>query len=205
MRHRNRGRKLNRTPSHRKAMVRNLVTSLFLHGRVITTPAKAKEARSFAEKLITLAKRGTLHCRRRAIGLLQDKSVVKSLFEEIGPRYAQRPGGYCRILHMDKRRIGDGAEQVIFELVEAEMPQRGGKSAPAQAATPPPETAPQAESPGGEDAAEPEKTEDEKAQEETPASEEKADEADRDGDEASVPTAEESDEADGDADDKADA
>ena len=118
MRHLKRGRKLNRTSAHRRAMVRNLVTSLFVHGRVSTTPAKAKEARPFAEKLITLAKCGTLHARRRAISLLHDERVVASLFAEIGPRYANRPGGYCRILHTAKIRVGDGAPQAIFELVE---------------------------------------------------------------------------------------
>lgn len=128
MRHLNRGRKLNRTASHRRAMIRNLVTSLFRHGRVFTTPAKAKEARPFAEKLITLAKKGTLHARRRAIQLLHDKKVVANLFSTIGPRYLQRPGGYCRILLTDRRCIGDGAPKALFELVESEMPTRKKKS-----------------------------------------------------------------------------
>ncbi len=127
MRHLKRGRKLNRTPSHRRAMLRNLITSLFVHGRVTTTPAKAKAARPLAEKLVTLAKRGSLHDRRRAISLLHDVKVVASLFEEIGPRYQQRPGGYCRILHTENRRLGDNAPQVIFELVEAELPERKQK------------------------------------------------------------------------------
>lgn len=108
-------------------MLRNMVTSLFIHGKIVTTPAKAKEARPFAEKMITLAKRGTLHDRRRALSLLQDRQIVKSLFDEIGPRYKDRPGGYCRILHLAKTRIGDGAPQVLFELVEAEMPKRKRK------------------------------------------------------------------------------
>jgi large subunit ribosomal protein L17 len=121
MRYKKRGRKLNRTSSHHQAMLRNLVTSLFVHGRVITTPAKAKEARPFAEKLITLAKDGSLHARRRAISLLHDEHVVDSLFSEIGPRYKERPGGYSRILHLAKPRLGYGAPQVLIELIEEEM------------------------------------------------------------------------------------
>lgn len=118
MRHLKRGRKLSRTSEHRNAMIRNLATSLFIHGRVTTTPQKAKVVRPFAEKLITLAKQGTLAARRRAISLLHDSLVVKSLFEEIGPRYASRPGGYTRILHLAKTRVGDSAPQALFELVE---------------------------------------------------------------------------------------
>jgi len=114
-------------------MVRNLVTSLFLHGRVTTTPAKAKEARPFAEKLITLARKGTLQARRRAISLLHDKKVVASLFEEIAPRYAQRPGGYCRILHLADTRVGDSAPQAIFELVESQVAAPAGAEAAAAA------------------------------------------------------------------------
>ncbi len=129
MRHMKRGRKLGRSSSHRKAMVRNLVASLFEHGRVQTTPAKAKEARPFAEKMITLGKNGTLHARRRAISLLHDTKAVSKLFSEIAPQYTERHGGYCRILHMADHRIGDGAPQVLFELVEAEMKSKGKKKA----------------------------------------------------------------------------
>ncbi len=121
MRHMKRGRHLNRKPDHRRAMLRNMVCSLFEHGRIVTTPAKAKEARPLAEKMITLAKKGTLHHRRIALSKLDNKSVVASLFSEIGPRYADRPGGYTRILHLAQHRIGDGAPQVIFELVESEI------------------------------------------------------------------------------------
>ena len=121
MRYKKRGRKLNRTSSHHKAMLRDLVTSLFVQGRVTTTPANAKEARPFAEKLITLAKDGSLDARRRAIALLQDQQVVDSLFSEIGPRYKERPGGYTRILHLAKPRFGYSAPQVLIELVEEEM------------------------------------------------------------------------------------
>ncbi|MCC8189133.1 MAG: 50S ribosomal protein L17 [Planctomycetes bacterium] len=133
MRHMKRGRRLSRTSSHRKAMYRNLVAALFRHGRIITTPAKAKEARPFAEKLITLAKRGPddLAARRRAIRLLHDPALVRSLFEDLGVRYKERPGGYTRILHLSKCRVGDGAAQVLFELVEG-----GAPAAKEQAAAP---------------------------------------------------------------------
>lgn len=124
MRHMNRGRRLSRTSSHRKAMYRNMVAALFTHGRIITTPAKAKEARPFAEKLITLAKKGPddLAARRRAIRLLHDPALVRSLFEDLGVRYKERNGGYTRILHLARTRVGDGARQVLFELVEGGAP-----------------------------------------------------------------------------------
>ncbi len=114
-------------------MVRNLVTSLFEHGRVVTSPAKAKEARPVAEKLITMAKGGTLAHRRRAISALNDKRVVAHLFDTIAPRYAQRPGGYTRILHLDRHRIGDGGDQCLFELVEEEIGGKKKKGARAKA------------------------------------------------------------------------
>lgn len=120
MRHLKSGRHLNRTPSHLRAMLRNLVSSLFEHGKVITTPAKAKEARKLAEKMITLGKGGTLNDRRRALSFLHSKSVVSNLFSEVAPRYAKRCGGYTRVLHLARTRIGDGAAQALFELVEAD-------------------------------------------------------------------------------------
>ena len=131
MRHLKRGRKLGRTSSHRTAMLRNMATSLFVHGRIVTTPTKAKEARPFAEKLITLAKDGSLAARRRALAELHDPKVVASLFNDLGPRYKERPGGYTRILHMAKHRVCDGAPQVLFELVEAEINWKKGKGKPA--------------------------------------------------------------------------
>ena len=136
MRHLNRGRKLSRTSSHRKAMYRNMVAALFTHGRIITTPAKAKEARPFAEKLITLAKKGAdnLAARRRAIRLLHDPALVRSLFEDLGVRYKDRNGGYTRILHLSKTRVGDGARQVLFELVEGGAPAGKAKAAKPRAA-----------------------------------------------------------------------
>ncbi len=136
MRHMKRGRQLGRNSSHRKAMFRNMVASLFTHGRIITTPAKAKEARPFAERLITLAKRGAgdLAARRRAIRLLHDPALVRSLFEDLGVRYKDRNGGYTRILHLSKTRIGDSARQVLFELVEGGAPAGKTKAAKPQAA-----------------------------------------------------------------------
>lgn len=122
MRHRVGGYELGRRSDHRKALRRNLARSLFLHGRVITTVTKAKAIRPFAEKLITLAKRGDLAARRRAITLLPDPDVIKKLFEEIAPKFQERAGGYTRILRTsDARnritRLGDNASVALFELV----------------------------------------------------------------------------------------
>lgn len=109
-------RKLGRPTAHRKAMLRNLVTDLFREGRISTTDCRAKEARREAEKLITLAKRGDLHARRQVLGYINDETVVTKLFEEIAPKYADRNGGYTRILKLGPRR-GDNAEVVFLELV----------------------------------------------------------------------------------------
>lgn len=117
MRHRNKGRQLSRTASHREALLRNMATSLFRHGRISTTTAKAKELRPFAERLITLAKRGDLHSRRLAGRKVQDKEVLFRLFDSIGPRFSERPGGYTRILKLGHRQ-GDGAEMALIELVD---------------------------------------------------------------------------------------
>lgn len=117
MRHRIKGRKLNRTASHRRAMLRNMAANLFRHGRIETTTAKAKELRPFAERLITLARRGDLQARRLATKRLGDRKVVGNLFEEVGPRFVDRPGGYTRILKLGSRK-GDGAEMALIELVE---------------------------------------------------------------------------------------
>ena len=120
MRHRMRGRHLNRTSSHRAAMRRNLACNLFLHESIQTTPAKAKEVRGFVEKLVSLARVDSVANFRRALSLLDDKFVVRKLFKEIGPRYRERPGGYTRILKLgpSSSRLGDNAAQVIFQLVE---------------------------------------------------------------------------------------
>ncbi len=117
MRHRNKGRTLSRTASHKKATMRNMATSLFRHERIETTTAKAKELRPFAERLITLGKRGDLHARRLAGRLIADRQVLGKLFDDIGPRFSERPGGYTRILKLGNRR-GDAAEMALIELVE---------------------------------------------------------------------------------------
>ncbi|MDP2959595.1 MAG: 50S ribosomal protein L17 [Longimicrobiales bacterium] len=116
MRHRNKGRKLSRTASHKRATMRNLATSLFRHGRIETTTAKAKELRPYAERLVTLAKRGDLHARRLVATKIQDRMVLGTLFDDIGPRYSERPGGYTRILKLRNRK-GDAAEMSLIELV----------------------------------------------------------------------------------------
>ena len=118
MRHRKKGRKFGRTAEHRTALKRNLLKALFTHGRITTTLAKAKEYRPEAERMITLAKVRNLHRIRRAASLLgNDKTVVKKLFDEIGPAFQERPGGYTRILKLAKPRLGDGAPRAILELV----------------------------------------------------------------------------------------
>ena len=109
-------RKLGRTSAHRKAMLRNLVTDLLREGRITTTDTRAKEARRQAEKMITLAKRGDLHARRQALAYIYDATVVSKLFDEIAPKYADRQGGYTRILKLGPRQ-GDNAEMVFLELV----------------------------------------------------------------------------------------
>ena len=119
MRHRVAGRHLKRDSSHRKALFRNLVTELLRHERIETTEAKAKAVRGEAEKLITLAKRGDIHARRLAARTITDPDVTKKLFETLGTRYKERPGGYTRLLKVGPR-LGDGAEIVIMELVERE-------------------------------------------------------------------------------------
>ncbi|MDF1564985.1 MAG: 50S ribosomal protein L17 [Deltaproteobacteria bacterium] len=116
MRHKKLGRKFSRTASHRKAMFRNMATSLLEHERIQTTDAKAKDLRRVAEKLITLAKKGDLAARRRAFRDVQNSDVLKKLFEEIGPRYAERTGGYTRIMKVGRRQ-GDNAPMSIIELV----------------------------------------------------------------------------------------
>jgi len=119
MRHGRALRKLGRTTEHRLSLLRNLSTSLFDKERITTTLHKAKELRPFAEKLITLARRDTLHSRRLAARDIQDRKALKKLFESLGPRFAQRPGGYSRILRLGWRQ-GDGAELAILELVGSE-------------------------------------------------------------------------------------
>ena len=149
MRHKVAGRKLGRTKEHRLAMRRNLVASLFEHETISTTIEKAKEVKPFAEKLITLAKKGTLTARRRAISLLGNRdiigfddgvevkkgTVIGKLFSDLGPRYLDRPGGYTRIIKLALRRLGDNGELVLLQLVgsektaeEPEVPEKKKKS-----------------------------------------------------------------------------
>ena len=118
MRHRVDTFKIGRSGAHRRAMLANMVSSLFEHGRIETTIVKAKAAASFAERLITLGKKGEIHHRRLAFARLRNKEAVKTLFDEIAPVYADRNGGYTRILKLGKRR-GDAAETCILMLVEA--------------------------------------------------------------------------------------
>jgi len=152
MRHRNAGRTLGRNASHRLALMRNLTRSLIEHGRIITTLEKAKEVRPFVEKLITLAKHNTLHARRLALSRLRDKKAVVALFSEIAPRFADRPGGYTRVIKRHERRLGDAGRTAFLELlkegekkVRARQPQAPTAprvETPAAPATPPP-TAPE--------------------------------------------------------------
>jgi large subunit ribosomal protein L17 len=111
------GPRLGGSPSHERLMLANLATSLFEHGRITTTEAKAKRLRPYAEKLVTFAKRGDLHARRQVMTVIRDKDVVHHLFAEIGPRYENRPGGYTRITKVGPRK-GDNAPMAVIELVE---------------------------------------------------------------------------------------
>lgn len=119
MAHRIAGRKLGRPTDHRLAMFRNLVTDLLRYEKVITTEAKAREVRGLAERVITLGKRGDLYSRRRAMGYIYDKKVVEKLFDQLGPRYARRPGGYSRMVKLGPRQ-GDGAQMAQLQLIGEE-------------------------------------------------------------------------------------
>ena len=109
-------RKLGMVSAHRRAVLRNLATDIIKHGRVTTTETRAKEARRMVEKMITLGKRGDLHARRQVMAYMMDETVVKTLFDEIAPKYSERKGGYTRIMKLGPRR-GDGAPMAIIELV----------------------------------------------------------------------------------------
>ena len=145
MRHRVDTFKVGRSSAHRRSMLANMVSSLFEHGSIQTTVVKAKAARSFAERLITIGKKGDLHRRRLAVSKLRDTGAVKKLFDEIAPGYEGRNGGYTRILKLGKRR-GDAAEMCILQLVEVaaveEAPKKEAKAAPKKAKA---EEAPKAE------------------------------------------------------------
>ena len=116
MRHGVAGRKFDMPTAQRMALFRGLVRSLIIHERITTTVPRAKEVRPMAEKMITLAKEGSVHSRRQALRFIPDKDVVAKLFSEVGPRYATRPGGYTRVVKLGKR-LGDGADMAILELV----------------------------------------------------------------------------------------
>ena len=120
MRHGKRGRKLGRTASHRRATLNNMATSLFMHGMIRTTKPKAKELRGVAERLITFAKRGDLHARRQVLRRIRNKVVVAKLFDEIAPTFAERQGGYTRVLNLGPR-LGDATEVCVIELVGSEL------------------------------------------------------------------------------------
>jgi large subunit ribosomal protein L17 len=117
MRHKVAGRKLGRPSAHRKALYRNLVTDLLNYEKITSTEAKAKEIRSMAEKMITLGKVGGLNSRRQALSFILDKKIADKVFNELAPRYTERPGGYTRIIKLGPR-LGDGAPMVQIELVE---------------------------------------------------------------------------------------
>lgn len=121
MRHRVGGFKLQRDGSARRALLRGLTTSLILEDRIVTTVTKAKAVRPTVEKMITLAKRDTLHARRQAAAYLLKPEAVKKLFEQIGPRFSERPGGYTRIVKLSQTRKGDGSEQALIELLGTEI------------------------------------------------------------------------------------
>jgi large subunit ribosomal protein L17 len=122
MRHLKQGRKLGRTTAHRKALLRNLATALIEHERIITTEPKAKELRRVADKLVTLGKRGNLHARRQALQVVHSDAIVRKLFDEIAPRFAERRGGYTRILRLGYRP-GDAAAMAVIELVDGQTQQ----------------------------------------------------------------------------------
>ena len=131
MRHRRAGRKLNRTPSHRRAMFANMAAALIKHEQIATTLPKAKELRRVADRLITLAKRGDLHARRLAASRVRDEAMVKKLFDVLGPRYQDRPGGYTRVMKAGFR-YGDSAPMAVIELVDRDEEARGQDSGPTQ-------------------------------------------------------------------------
>ena len=124
MKHRVAGRRLDRTTEHRTAMFRNMVTSLIKHERIVTTTPKAKELKRFADKIITLAKKGGTHARRLAFQDVRDNEALSKLFDTLAPRFATRPGGYTRIVRV-ANRVGDNAEMAMIELVERTPAEQG--------------------------------------------------------------------------------
>ena len=163
------GARLGGSPAHQRLILANLATSLFEHGRITTTEAKARRLRPFAERLITKAKAGDLHNRRLVLRTIRDKGIVHNLFEEIGPRYAGRPGGYTRITKIGPRK-GDNAPMAVIELVTEEYAPKAKtvKVAPAAASAPAAEETPAAEA----EVTDAEATDTESAAEESAATEE---------------------------------
>ena len=131
MRHRKKGRKLNRTASHRKAMFANMAAALIKHEQIITTLPKAKEMKRIIDRLITLGKRGDIHARRQAFARLRDDAMVKKLFDVLGERYKDRPGGYSRVMRAGYR-FGDNAPRAVIELVDRDVDAKGQDSGPDQ-------------------------------------------------------------------------
>ncbi len=129
MRHRKRGRRLNRTSAHRKAMFRNMAAALIKHEQIETTLPKAKELRSVVDRLITLGKRGGLHARRQALSVTSDRTLVDKLFTTLAERYAERNGGYTRVIHAGYR-YGDSAPLAYIELVDRDKAAKGLDSGP---------------------------------------------------------------------------
>ena len=132
MRHGKVYRKLNRTAEHRRAMFGNMAAALIKHEQIVTTLPKAKELRPIVEKLVTLGKRGDLHARRQAIAEIRDASMVKKLFDVLGPRYKERQGGYCRVLKAGFR-YGDSAPVAVIEFVDRDVDAKGQDSGPVTA------------------------------------------------------------------------
>jgi large subunit ribosomal protein L17 len=133
MRHRNQGRKLGRTTAHREAMFANMAAALIKHEQIKTTLPKAKELRPIVEKLVTLSRRGAadLHARRQALSQIKDETQVRKLFDVLGPRYAERPGGYTRVLKAGYR-YGDNAEMAFIEFVDRDEGAKGQDSGPVE-------------------------------------------------------------------------
>jgi large subunit ribosomal protein L17 len=131
MRHRNQGRKLGKTSSHRTAMFANMAAALIKHEQIKTTLPKAKELRPFVEKLVTLSRRNNLHARRQALSTIRDETQVKKLFEVLGPRYATRPGGYTRVLKAGFR-YGDHAPMAVIEFIDRDVDAKGLDSGPVE-------------------------------------------------------------------------
>jgi len=131
MRHRNAFRKLNRTATHRSALFASLASALIKHEQIVTTLPKAKDLRRVADRLITLAKRGDLHARRLAFARIRDEAMVAKLFDTLGPRYAERPGGYTRVMKAGFR-YGDSAPMAVIELIDRDTDAKGLDSGPVQ-------------------------------------------------------------------------